>query len=714
MSDAPLFSPDWHRVRDVRARLAGDVEVARHVYRGRVSWVLQRRTTGSVHRLDAAAFALVDRLDGHRSVGEIWERAIAEHDHEAPTQDEWTDLLSALQVAELLEVDGRVSTGSLLERRENRRRRERRERRLNPLYLRFALFDPDALLTRLAPLSRWLFSRSACYGWLALLLTSAFVLLLDGARLAQAVAEPSFPSPRTALLFVLLYPPLKLLHELAHGLAVKRCGGEVHECGIAMMVLMPLPYVDASASAAFASKSDRLLVGAAGLFVELGFAAVGGLLWAQGSGLVAEVGLVLLLLGGVSTLLVNGNPLLRFDGYYLLADWLEIPNLASRSRRAVLGRLRALLSGEPERQPIACDDRRERAWLLGYGVASGLYRTALLLWIAWWLSGRFLLLGIALAGFAVYTSVLLPFGRGVRAVGRDPALRGTRPLALLVGVPLALIALLAGLPLPHASVSRGVVWLPDEAVVRAPGACEISAAPVRPGTGVRAGDLLFVCTDPEWPLKERELLARADELDARGIALMVDDPASHAALLVERQANDIALAEIRDRIAAGRQVAALDGRFDALGSSELAGRALTRGDIAGYVVPPGERTVRVALNEQVMGRVEAMPGRIELRLPTPVADGRLHPTSISKRTPRPSRELPSAALGTLGGGVHPVAPGGDGRRVLEPLFDLELRWPTTAGTAPVGSHVDVRFVHPPTPLGSRLTGALRRAFDKRT
>ena len=712
MSENPLFSAHWHRVHDVRPRLAADVDVTRHVYRGRLSWVLQRRSTSASHRLDAGAFELVDRLDGRRTIGEIWEQALRERDRQAPTQDEWIALLAELQAAELLVVDQRVPAERLFERRETRRSRELRERRLNPLYLRFPLYDPDALLTRLAPLARGLFSRPALLAWLALLVAALLALFATGDRLAAALADPAFPSGRTALLLALLYPPLKLVHELAHGLAVKRSGGEVHECGIALMVLMPLPYVDASASAAFAEKRERLLVGAAGILVELAFAALGALLWAGSSGLAAEIGLVLLLVGGLSTVLVNGNPLLRFDGYYLLADWLEIPNLAARSRRATLARLRTLLSGEPDRQ-ASPEDRSERVWLLGYGVLSGLYRTALLLWIAWWLSGRYLLLGLALAAFAVTSSLLLPLWRGVRAIGRDPALRTPRPLAWLAGVPLVLLGAALWLPLPHASAARGVVWLPDEAIVRVPGACEIVAAPVAPGEAVSAGELLFECTDPELSLRERELLARVDELDAHAVGLSTRDPASHTGLLAERRATDAALADVRERIAASRRTAALDGRFDALGTSELTGRAVARGDIVGYVVPPRERTVRVALDEGAVGRIDTALERVELRVDGAGGRSRVHRSSILARTPRASRELPSAALGTRGGGEHPVEPTGDGRRALAPLFDMELAWPEAAGAGAVGAHVGVRFVHAPTPLAPRLLAALRRAFGER-
>ena len=713
MSEPSLFSAHWHRVRDVAPRLADDVSITRHVYRGRVSWVLRRRATNAWHRLDEASFGLVDHLDGRRGVGEIWERALVERDREAPTQDEWMALLAALHAAELLVVDRRVPAEDLFERRDAVRRRERRQRWLNPLYLRVRLHDPDPWLSRLEPLARALFSRTAAFLWLALVLAGAAALLANGERFADALADPSLLSPRTALLTLLVYPPLKLLHELAHALAVKRCGGAVPETGIALMVMVPLPYVDASASAAFPARRDRMLVSAAGILVELAAAAIGALLWAGGAGILAELGLTLVLVGGLSTLLVNGNPLLKFDGYHLLADGLEIPNLAARARRETLGRLRAALVGEPHAGEPGTD-ARERLWLLGYGLVSGPYRVGLTLWIAWLIADRWLALGTLLGLWAAGSALLGPLSKAVRAFAIDPGLRGARPRLVAAVVPAVLLAFAAWVPLPHASVVRGVVWLPDEAIVRAGGTCEIEHVARVPGSEVRRGDELFRCTDPELGLRERELLARLDELDARLAGSATRDPASHARLSPERHAVASTLADVRERLAAERRVAALDGRFDVVGTHALEGRALERGDIAGYVVPPRSRTVRVAIGEHDIARVDAPDTRVEVRLEEGGGGAaRVHATSVLERTPRASYEVPSAALGSAGGGEHRSDPAGDGRRLLDPVFDIELAWPAEAGPRPVGAHVDVRFVHAPTPLGTRLRERLGRLLAER-
>lgn len=136
------------------------------------------------------------------------------------------------------------------------------------------------------------------------------------------------------ILIPLTYLAMKTVHELAHRLAVKRWGGEVHEMGIVFLLLMPIPYVDASSAWAFANKYQRILVGAADILAELVIAAFAMLIFFfVEPGVVTDFAYTAILLGTVSTVLFNGNPLLRFDAYYVLADAIEIPNLAPRASR---------------------------------------------------------------------------------------------------------------------------------------------------------------------------------------------------------------------------------------------------------------------------------------------------------------------------------------------------------------------------------------------
>ena len=288
--------------------------------------------------------------------------------------------------------------------------------------MRLRLLDPDEFLDSHAGLARLLFSLPSLVLMSMILAAGATAAVLDWPAVAaywtvRGLAAHSF------VLLPLVYLVMKTVHELAHALAVKRWGGEVHEMGIVLLLLMPFPYVDASSAWAFADKYRRMLVGAAGKLAELVLAAIAMLLFfVVEEGLVKDFAYTAMLLGTVSTLLFNGNPLLRFDGYYVLADAIEIPNLAPRASRYWAYRAQRYAFGIKDAQsPVAA--RGERLWLAGYAAGATLYRIAIV--------GR----GRAGAGDCA-RGLGTPRPDGL-AAGALPALRGPRAAARRAPAPSA-------------------------------------------------------------------------------------------------------------------------------------------------------------------------------------------------------------------------------------------------------------------------------------
>jgi len=716
MNEPALFSSDWHRAATLAPRLAPDVTIQRHVYRGRVAWMVSRPTAAQHFRLSQASYELVAELDGTLTVAALWQRVLHARDEQAPSQDELLELLGDLHDAQLLVVDRRLDVGRLFDRQRTERRTRQRARFLNPLYLRFALGDPDAWLERVAPIAAPLFSRRAFGLLCGLLAIAALALLTQAGRLVSDVAAIDPFDARHALLLLVLWPCLKLVHEAAHALAVKCRGGEVHEVGIAMMVLLPLPYVDASASGAFRERRDRMVVAAAGMLTEGAIAALAACVWAVAAGSVADVTLAVMLLAGVSTVLFNGNPLLRFDGYFLLSDWLEIPNLAERSQRYVAAAVREVFTGRPlsdtaiGREP---SDAAERRWMLGYGIVAGAYRTLLMLSIAWMLSQRWPIVGLALAAWALYGALVRPALHAARLLLRDPVWSSARARMTAIGLPALLLFAFLTLPLPHATVTDGLVWLPDDALVRVDVDCEVVSVGALPREDVVAGEPLFECDDSALDLRVSEARATLDQLQVERAGLMLDEPVARARLDRATLAGQRELNDAVSRRASRRVIARRDGRFDTVGTAALAGRYLAPGDIAGYVIDVRQRTVRVALSEADAARLAEDAQRVSLHVGG--AAGRAVPVEshIARRHHAATRTVVSAGLTRAGGGALEVVAGGDARQVVEPVFELELDWPLDAGNARIGSRVTVRFAHAPIPLARRLVDGMRRALMQR-
>jgi len=708
VSTAALFSEHWHRVKDLKPRLAPDVDVCRHVYRDVPCYVLHRRSTGAFHRVDIRSFELIGNLDGSLSVDEVWNRAIALQGDEAPTQPELMNLLAQLHEASLLSVSRKLNAEQLFARADEQQSKASRQRYLNPLYMRFALFDPDRLLNWLNPIGKYVFCRAALFVWLALMALALFKLLPAWPSLQRELTSFDMFSPSHALMFFLVYPVLKALHEFGHALALKRFGGEVHELGIALMVLLPIPYVDASAAAALADKRQRMIVSAAGIAVELAIAALATLVWSASSGILHELALMLMVIGGLSTVFFNGNPLLKFDGYYLLADAIEIPNLESRSKRYSLAVCRALMFGMQD-IPVT-NDTRERVWLVSYAVLSTVYRLGLMLTIAYMLSGQFFFFGVVLAAWIAIMLIGLPVWRFLRFLLTESSVSRPRPL-LISGACCALcLTVLFGLPVPLNTVTDGVVWLPEDAILRVAGGCEVTELLVAPGSRVASGAALFRCENQELDAQLRELQAQLDELSAQRAGLALTDPVKHEVLRNDMFTVQARLQSVRDQIAGQTVVAALSGELVVTGNRLLEGRYLDQGEVAAYVVPPTSRTVRVAVQQTDIAHLKEALRGVEIQFAEQTADRKTYVSAIERQTPKAGYTVASAALTTVGGGEFAADPAGDGRTVLEPVFDVELRWPDDAPPVNVGSHVRVKFLHEPQPVAGRLMARLQRAF----
>ena len=289
MSERSPFSDHWHHVRSLRAHLADDVRAVRHLHRGRSSHLLHRPSVGGHHRVDSLAFDLLSRLDGRASVEDAWQAARHAHGDAAPTRSELLGLLAALHEADLLVIDRALDAERLFRRRRTRQRSARRQRLANPLYLRFGLCDPDRALARLEPWTRGLFSPVAGALWCALLVAAALRLLPERDALGAELAALGSPSVVDAATFIVVYALMKLVHELAHALTIKRFGGAVRELGIALMVLVPSPYTDGSAATLFPDKRRRIATSVAGIAAELVLAAIAALLWSVSTGPVHDV-----------------------------------------------------------------------------------------------------------------------------------------------------------------------------------------------------------------------------------------------------------------------------------------------------------------------------------------------------------------------------------------------------------------------------------------
>lgn len=719
-ASGPLLSPAWFRVAALKPRLRPHAELSRHRYRGEVWFVLRDPASGRSHRCTPGARLILQGMDGSRSVAALWALAERQLGERAPTQDELITLLAQLHAADLLQCDVSPDVAELFQRGQQQQSAHARQRYANPLSLKLPLIDPDRLLDALVPALRPLWNRWGALAWAALVLPAALLALGHAQDLTHNLADRVSAVGNLFMLW-LLFPLIKLLHELGHGLATKVRGGEVHEAGVMLLVLMPVPYVDASSANAFRDKRDRAVVAAAGMGVELLLAALAMYLW-----LLLEPGLLrslcfnTMLVAGVSTLVFNGNPLLRYDAYFILADLVEMPNLGQRANRFV-GALAQRWLFRASDVPLPPASRGEGIGLTVYALASFVYRTFVSVAIILFIASEFLVVGVVLAGWGAVTMLVLPLWKLLRHLRQAPELQRVRGRVLAVagGGTLA-FCLFAGLvPLPSRSQTQGVVWLPEQSLVRAAASGFQSRWLAQPGQAVHRGDPLMESIDPALQTQLRVGQARLAELQAQLGQHWVHQPLE-SALLRE----DIARAQaVQDRLAERASglvaLSPSDGVFVVPQALDQPGRFHRQGDLLGYVTGPAsagpdgaaQTVVRVIVPQGDVDLVRLATRRVELR--HAYALDRVRTGTVVRELPAGAEQLPSRALGAGGGGMVVVDPrDSQGLRALQRSFQLDIALPADA-VALYGARVHVRFEHPPEPLARQAWRGLRQVFLSR-
>jgi putative peptide zinc metalloprotease protein len=704
-----LYRQYWYRIAPLRPRLRSHMEIHRHHYRGKLWYVLQNHSSQEQYRFSPAAHALIARMDGRRTVQEIWELTESSLGDRAPTQDDVVQMLALLHAADALQCDITPDVEELLMRHRARSRQQWQKQLLSPLCWRIPLMDPDRVLERLLPYVRPLLGWTGATLWLAVVGMAALQAGAHWTELTHNVAD-RIQTAQNLFLLWLTFPLIKILHELGHALVTKAYGGEVHEMGVLLVALQPVPYVDASAASTFRSKRQRILVGAAGMIVELFIASIALFLWLNlESGVLRAVAYNVIFIAGISTVLFNANPLLRYDGYYMLMDYLEMPNLGTRAHAYMVYLCERYLFGRRDARAESATPA-ERVWLILYPIAAFFYRAFVLASVTLFLAGKFFFIGVLLALAGIAAGVLVPLVRMIAYLFTSPRIRSVRRRATVASALIASLALaLICMPLPLRTRAEGVVWLPEHGRLRAGVDGFVERIVAQPGSFVQRGEVLIVCRDPELTARVKVLESRLAELQTRYMAQwlldfrqaqIVKDEIVHIEEQVARAREHVAELVIRSRS---------DGVFEVPDAASLPGRFIRQGTPLAYVLDPKPLTARVVIPETEIELVRYHTRQVQVR---PVGrPTQSFTTSVQREVPAVTEQLPSTALGSHGGGTIAVDPrDSKGIKSIEKVFQLDLTLPPDTGIDTFGGRVYVRFDHGWEPLVSRWHRQVRRLF----
>jgi putative peptide zinc metalloprotease protein len=715
MAETPqTFSESWYRVADQRIALRPSINVRRQNFRGERWIVVENPFSNQFFRLRPAAYEFVARLRADRTVEEVWKECLELFPDQAPGQEQVIQLLSQLYQANLLQYANASDSAQLFGRFERVKQREIRSRWLNIMFMRFPLFDPDDFLNKTIGVVGKLISPFGAVLWLAVV-GWAFKLAFENWTQLTEHSEGVLAPANLPLLYLGLVL-VKTMHEFGHAYFCKKYGGEVHVVGVLLMIFTPTPYMDATSSWGFRSRRERVLVGAAGMIVEVFAAAIAMMIWANTArGVLHNLCYNIIFIASVSTVLFNLIPLLRFDGYYILSDLLDIPNLAQRASRHLRHLVERYAFGIRKSESPGKSES-EKWWLTVFGISSGIYRIFVFGRILLFVADRLLLIGIIMAAVCAISWVIVPVGKLVRYLSSDPVLerQRARAVSLTAAVAAIVIVLLQVIPFPRHFRAPGILQARQWAQVvnEAPGyLAEIKA---RPGDRVKKGDTLLVFNNPELQLQLAAARASKAEIEARLLQAMRQESANLKPLRSRMESIEKRIARIEKEMADLTLHARQDGLWVAPSLEEGLGRWLAKGTSLGLIVDPSSfEFVATVLQEDVDPLFGKPIGDARVRL-IGQAEEAVIATNL-RRIPAEKRTLPSPALGWVGGGEVPISKQDpQGQRAAEPFFEVraDVSGPTDVALAH-GRAGKIRFDLEPEPLLPRAIRRLSQLLQKR-
>ncbi len=708
-----LMSSSWYRVASLKPRLRSHIELYRRPTGGELAFLLHDHSIGKFYQFNVNAYDVLGRMDGVRTVHDIWESSVACLGDEAPTQDDVIALLGRLHSIDALKVNVSPDCEELFLRSKRNNKRWWETALRSPLSVRIPLFDPENVLKRAMPVIGPVFSWTGLLIWLLVIFWAIVVAAINWPELSRGGMDQIF-DPGNLLLLLIVYPVMKLFHEFAHAITTRKWGGEVHEMGISMLVFVPVPYVDASAMSVIGSKALRVMVCASGMMVEMFLAAIALLIWINVEpGLLRLIAFNVMLVGGVSTLFFNGNPLLRFDAYYILKEIIEIPNLASRSSRYLTYLSQYFLFGlKAVESPVT--RHRERPWLLCYGIASIAFRLFITFAIVMFIAGHFFIVGIVMALWALTLLVIMPAVKLARFLLFSQSLSDKRPRALSVSV--GILATLLGFvffaPMPSTTQAQGVLWLPEKAQVQAGTNGVVTELLAAPSSQVKVGQPLLAMADPTLQARIKLLEAELHELKVRYRVESVSDP-MQAALVKDKIASKLGeLERDRERLDKLEIHSAKNGQFILRRADDIAGRYVRQGERIGFVLDQGAMTVRVAIPQNRIGLIRETLEGVDVKLAESVRT--TIPAKLTRGVPAAQQRLPSSVLGSNGGGSIPVDPAdSEGLKTLESIFVLDVTLEEEPTAWRIGQRAYVKFDHGSQPLAEQWSRLGRQLFIRR-
>jgi len=722
--ERPTFHEAWYRVANLRPRLLSSVHIYRQHFRGQMWYILENPSNNKFSRISDNAYQFIGMLDGKRTVADVWQICNEQLGDRAPTQGEVIQLLGQLYCSNLLYADLAPDTASLFNRYQMRIKRQIQGFLTNLLFIRIPLLDPDHFLERWVSIIGRVFSSIGLLLWLIAVVTGMYFVVGNFKELIYQSSDVL--APGNLLLLYLSMVVIKVFHEFGHAFACKKfgqvngSGGQVHVMGVMFLVFVPLPYLDASSSWAFRKKWHRAIVGMSGVMVELFVASIAAVIWANTStGTLHIIAYNMIFIASVSTLVFNGNPLLRFDAYYVLSDLVEVPNLGQRSRSYLYYLVRKYC-WKVKTAYNPAHTSGEKGWFVFYGIASTAYRIFICIRILLFLNDRLpeeLFILVPFFAFsAIIAWVLVPFGKFIRYLATNGELARTRTHAVgsTLGALVLLIICTSIFRVPDYCRVEGIVEPVDLAIVRAESDGFVTDFLPSGQSVSPESNPLIKSVNSKLEAEKKVLWAELVALEAKQRIATTREIAAAQILAEQIDALNEKIARVEHEISSLHLQSPLSGTWVSPEIDKAKGMYLNRGEQIGFVANLDNVLIRATAGQSLAAiLVEQAHKQLEIRVkgrPNVKLTG-----EIEKIFPAGQEVLPSEALGYAVGGAMPTQSQDPyGRKTAEKFFEIRIRPDfDTSVRLLTGQRVVARIQLRSKPLVYQWWLSLRQLFQRR-
>jgi putative peptide zinc metalloprotease protein len=573
--------------RAVILRRRPDLAVTAERYDGQTFYMIKDPVGLRYYRFKEEEYYILDLLNGQRSLSDIKKNFESRFKPQRLKYQELQSFIGKLHESGLVLSQREGQGAKLLQRSDERRMRQLRSTWANPLYIKLPGFDPERVLQRMHPYFTWVFTPGGVIGALLLMLSA---LLLVAINFDDFQGRPEWQSFHAFFNFSnigwmwLAMALVKIVHEFGHGLTCTHFGGECHEMGMLLLIFSPGLYCNVSDAWMLPNKWHRIWISAAGIYVEVVLASLATWIWwYTAPGLVHSLSFSVMFVCSVSTILLNANPLMRFDGYYVTSDLLEIPNLQRKASELFQRAFAKWCLGADLRDSSLMPQNRRWMFIV-YATAVYIYRWMVSFTILWFLYSflrpyKLGAIGVLLALSSIFSLAVLPVYQMVKFVtspGRTVKVSKIRLAASLLGIAgLVAAVLCVPIPLRVTSVLTLEPRNADYVFVSVPGT--LRAVHVKPGQAVRKGDLLAELENEPLRVELESLERQITGLEASSRTYL------HLDMPAERQQAQNALADAR-KLAKNRR--------------EQLARLTLRADRDGLIIPVPERPEKNTVDQE--------------------------------------------------------------------------------------------------------------------